>query len=390
MLHNKRKSAWRRPLLLIIAAMLVMTIAAACGSKNDNNGGNGGTEGGTPNTGATIATYTDGTVTDDEFTKYKTFFILMNPQAEMFLSIPQYEEQFLQEYIGYKILFDRMSDESKAAADADTEEFRTQFETAVNDQEELQTRLDEGGLTVDEAVDFFHLIMAVMKDAESKVTDEDVQAIFNEDPSALQTASVRHVLVATTDSQTQEELRTEEEALERAEDVKAQLEAGGDWQALAAEYSDDPGSKENGGLYEDVNVSQWVPEFKDAALTQEVGVIGDPVKTDFGYHVVLVEKRDELTYESLTDEQKNALRQTAASEVLNEFMQTELPELIQSIDLPQPEAPEGTEPPATEGTENGDAGTDGATEDGAEGNAPADETPANEEAPATEEETPAQ
>ena len=375
MLHNKRKSAWRRPLMLVIAAMLVMTIAAACGSKNDNNGGNSGTEGGTPNTGAAIATYTDGTVTEDEFTKYKTFFILMNPQAEMFLSIPQYEEQFLQEYIGYKILFDRMSDESKAAADADTEEFRTQFETAVNDQEELKNRLDEGGLTVDQAVDFFHMIMAVMKDAESQVTDEDVQAIFNEDPSALQTASVRHVLVATLDSQTQEELRTEEEALERAEDVKTQLEAGGDWQALAAEYSDDPGSKENGGLYEDANVSQWVPEFKDAALTQEVGVIGEPVKTDFGYHVVLVEKRDELTYDSLTDEQKNALRQTAASNVLNEFMQTELPELIESIDLPQPEAPEGTEPPATEGE--------------TEGNAPADETPANDEAPATEEEAPA-
>ncbi|MFS0725072.1 peptidylprolyl isomerase [Paenibacillus sp. 1P07SE] len=383
MLHSKRNSAWRRPLLLLLAAMLVVTILAACGAKDSNNGGNGGTEGGTPDSGAAVATYKNGTVTEDEFTKYKTFFILMNPQAEMFLSIPQYEEQFLQEYIGYKILFDRMSDESKAAADADTEQFRTEFETAVNDQEELKTRLDEGGLTVDEAVDFFNLIMVVMRDAESKVTDEDVQAIYDEDPEAFQTASVRHVLVSTNDPQTQEEIRTEEEALERANEVKAKLDEGGDWQELAAEYSDDPGSKDNGGLYEDSLVGQWVAEFKEAALTQEVGVIGEPVKTDFGYHVMLVEKRDEITFETLTDEQKESMRQTAAGNVLNEFMMNELPELIESINLPQPEAPEQPELPATEGTEDGNAETDGAIEGDTEADAQ------NEEAPATEEEAPA-
>jgi len=383
MLHNKRRSAWRRSLLLVLAAMLVMTIAAACGAKKDNEPG-GGTEGGKPDNGKAVATYKDGTVTESEFEKYKTFFVLMNPQAEMFLSIPQYQEQFLQEYVGYKVLFSRMSDESKKAADTDTEEFRTQIQTAYDDTEELRTRMETSGLTVDEAVDYFRLIMSVMKDAESKVTDADVKAVYDENPAALQKASVRHVLVSIQEAAEGQEARTEEQALERAKEVKGKLDAGGDWQALAAEYSDDPGSKDKGGLYENADVSQWVEEFKNAALTQEVGVIGEPVKTDFGYHVILVEKRDEVTFETLTDEQKEQLRQGAASKVLNDFMQTELPELIEKIDLPQPEA---TEPPATEGgaengAQNGGAGTDGAD------NAPADDAPAD-DTPATEEKAPA-
>ena len=44
----------------------------------------------------------------------------------------------------------------------------------------------------------------------------------------------------------------------------------------------------------------WVAEFKDAANTQEIGKVGDPVQSQFGYHVMKVESREATPYDKLT------------------------------------------------------------------------------------------
>ena len=173
------------------------------------------------------------------------------------------------------------------------------------------------------------------------------------------TVTVRHILVATktTDETTQEEkeLRTSEEALARAKEVKAKLEAGGDWAALAKEYSDDPGSKDTGGLYADKKNGSWVEEFKQAAYKQEIGVIGDPVETEYGYHVILVEKRDTPAFDKLSDTDKEAVKSAVAYTHMNKFMTDELPKQEIVIKLPKTEeetpasdAPAGEETPATD------------------------------------------
>ena len=182
--------------------------------------------------------------------------------------------------------------------------------------------------------------------------------------------SVRHILVATSESdpatQESKELRTLEEALARAKEVKAKLDAGGDWTALAKEYSDDGGSKEKGGLYEDATAGSWVEAFKKAALEQEIGVIGEPVETEYGYHVMKVEKREEKTYDQLTDEQKEQVKSAAAYTYMEKFMTEEMPKQELNITLPEPETEEGDA--GTEGTEgdaSGNAAGEAATEDGA-------------------------
>ncbi|WP_306590325.1 peptidylprolyl isomerase [Geothrix sp. 21YS21S-4] len=84
---------------------------------------------------------------------------------------------------------------------------------------------------------------------------------------------------------------TDAEAKAKVAKIQAELKKGAKFEDLAKKYSDDPGSKENGGLYADADPSTWVKEFGTAARTQPLGKVGAPVKTQFGYHLVKVESR---------------------------------------------------------------------------------------------------
>jgi len=373
-----RTKLLKKGILLALTAVLVIVLAAGCGKKEETPN-NGGTNGEKPTTGQTkspgegegkvIATYKDGTVTDGEFNKYTSFFGIVNPQTAMYLSIPQLKEQFLREYVGYKILSARLTptDEEKKKTQEETDAFYAQVKTAMEQNPDLKKTLDEAKLTEADIKYFYNMIMAIMKSEESKVTDDQVKTYFEKTKDDYNIITARHILVATADASTGKELRTEEEALKRAKEVKAKLDAGGDWNALAKQFSDDGGSKEKGGLYENQEAKAWVPEFKDAANKQEINKIGEPVKTDYGYHVIKVEKRESTAFDKLTAEKKLTLKQTVASENLNAFMTTELPGLITKIDLPQEEAPAG------DGATNGGATNGGTTNGGAKNDAPADD-----------------
>ena len=102
--------------------------------------------------------------------------------------------------------------------------------------------------------------------------------------------SVRHILVTVKQGEGKQGL-SEVEAKARIAKIQAELKKGAKFEALAKKYSDDPGSKENGGLYADADPSGWVPEFGAAARTQPVGKVGAPVKTTYGYHLIKVESR---------------------------------------------------------------------------------------------------
>jgi hypothetical protein len=87
--------------------------------------------------------------------------------------------------------------------------------------------------------------------------------------------------------------RTEQEALQIATEIKQRLSAGGAFEALAQEFSDDTGSKPEGGELGWYGKGEgFVQEFEDAAFALAVGAISEPVKTQFGYHIIQVEDRD--------------------------------------------------------------------------------------------------
>jgi len=78
--------------------------------------------------------------------------------------------------------------------------------------------------------------------------------------------------------------------IDRLIEIKKEVEDGGNFKMKAILYSDDPGVTQNSGFYTIDRNSPFVKEFKEAAFSLEEGEISEPFKSDFGYHILLVDK----------------------------------------------------------------------------------------------------
>jgi peptidyl-prolyl cis-trans isomerase D len=96
--------------------------------------------------------------------------------------------------------------------------------------------------------------------------------------------SARHILLKT-------EGKDEATVLRLAQELVARLRAGANFGQLAKEFSEDPGSKENGGDLGSFGKGQMVPEFEQVAFTLQPNQISDPVKSQFGYHIIEVTQK---------------------------------------------------------------------------------------------------
>jgi parvulin-like peptidyl-prolyl isomerase len=117
-------------------------------------------------------------------------------------------------------------------------------------------------------------------------TDEDARLLLSANPAGRTTACVRHILVP-----------TEEEAAE----VKSRIDGGEDFAAVAMEAGTD-GSAASGGDLGCQPLSMYVSEFATAAEGAEIGVVSEPVQSQFGWHLILVESREEPSMEAIREE----------------------------------------------------------------------------------------
>ncbi len=80
------------------------------------------------------------------------------------------------------------------------------------------------------------------------------------------------------------------QSITKLNEIKKEVEEGASFKMKAILYSDDPAVTQNSGLYTIDRNSQFVKEFKEAAFSLEEGEVSDPFKSDFGYHILTVEK----------------------------------------------------------------------------------------------------
>lgn len=152
-----------------------------------------------------------------------------------------------------------------------------------------------------------------------EVTDDDAKKMFDEIVAKNgedclnkpESVTASHILLKCTD---------EDSEAKKAEIIKLRerILAGEKFADVAA-ASDCP-SKANGGSLGEFGRGQMVPEFEVAAFTQEIGKVGEPVKTKFGWHIILVEARSEggkITFDEVKDGLKQQLKMQKESEAVN-------------------------------------------------------------------------
>jgi peptidyl-prolyl cis-trans isomerase D len=135
-------------------------------------------------------------------------------------------------------------------------------------------------------------------------TQQQIQQYYNDhvsDYSVPDQAKSRHILISVPEGA---DSKTDAAAKAKAESVLKQLQAGGSWTDLAKKYSDDPGSKDQGGELGFAQRGKMVPEFDKAIFTQKIGDIAI-VKSSFGYHIIQVEERQSAHTQPLSEVQAN-------------------------------------------------------------------------------------
>jgi peptidyl-prolyl cis-trans isomerase SurA len=127
---------------------------------------------------------------------------------------------------------------------------------------------------------------------------------------------LRHILVMPS------EIRSEEEAEALIRQVHDELEAGGDFVALAAEHSEDPGSALNGGDLGWTSGNEFVPAFREAMYATTTGELSEPFRSQYGWHVLEVQERREqdLSEETRRNMAMQILHQRRFDEELQEWL----------------------------------------------------------------------
>lgn len=153
--------------------------------------------------------------------------------------------------------------------------------------------------------------------------DDAARAFYNSHKEDFEEVTAKHILVRFQGSQAplrlgQKEL-TDAEALQKAKDLRAKIIAGAKFDDVAKAESDDTGSGANGGDLGAFTKGRMVPEFEKAAFSQPVGEVGEPVRSQFGYHIILVQKRESKPFDQAKGEIAQRLGPEQAQKGLDEL-----------------------------------------------------------------------
>lgn len=270
-----------------------------------------------------IATFEGGDVTQgelDEFAKQSGF-------GELSKDDPQYQtaiQQIMPQLVGIEITKAYAQEQNITVSDEEVDKEIEKIKEQVgeqarssgqdlSDQKAYEQALKQNDITEDELREDIRENLPVQKVQErvaggAEPTDEEIQKYYEQNKEAQFTTPeqrcVRHILF-------------NKDQKQKAEEVKQQLENGGDFAALAKEYSQDPGSAEKGGDLGCLGKGETVPEFEKAAFGAEQGEIVGPVQTEFGYHLLEVTDIKPVQARSL-DEVESQIRSQLSTEQQSE------------------------------------------------------------------------
>ncbi|HHZ02158.1 MAG TPA: hypothetical protein GX396_04380 [Tissierellia bacterium] len=306
---NKQKKS-----LFLILLCVLLTITAC--SKEDADHGDVNEE-------DILATVNGKIISKEEYDKalayYKDYVEYQygeeawESEARPGLTYREYYEDYVMDTMTYRLLLlDAAEKEGITATEEEVQAQLDNFKVFFQSDQDYENYLQQSGMT-EESIkkELSYDIMVnhyVLSKIESLVpTEEELKTLFNDLKMNVQVRA-SHIL-----------LNTEEEALKALE----RINNGEDFAEVAKELSIDTVSGANGGDLDYFNYAKMVQPFSEAAFSMEVGEVSQPVKSDFGYHIIKV--TDKIVNEEKTVETEK--------DILTEYYKTyKYEELLEKLE----------------------------------------------------------
>jgi len=232
----------------------------------------------------------------------------------------RYAISILIDMIDKEILFEEYKDkkdDAKKYANDNIESLKTNYET----EEELLNAIQSyyGYSSINEFKDYiilnYYRDLATDDYAKSQVTEDAINKYYEEETVGDIEASHILITVDVKDDATDEEKeKADKKALKKANEVIEKLNNGEKFEDLAKSYSEDDSNKDNGGALGKFNKGDMVKEFETAAYDLNVNeYTKEPVKTSYGYHIIL--KTKEYDKDKLENVKEDII-ETLADELL--------------------------------------------------------------------------
>jgi len=271
------------------AGALVAVALAVAGCEQGKGQGQQGKDAG----GEVVATYRGHTLTSGRIAQE---FERLPAPSRSYLAAPERKRQFIENLVVNDLLY---AEGTQAGYDKDPE--------ITRQVDDLRRRL---------------VVQRVMRkyQAPSAVTDEQVKAQYDQNPALYSTTQVHasHILV-----------KDEDSARQLLAEVKAHPEKFAD---LAREKSTDTVSAKKGGDLGTFSPGRMVPEFDKVAFALKPGEISDVVKTQYGYHIIMVTERKDGEPRPF-DQVKEHIRAALRNKMVQDQVQGHLDELKKTADL---------------------------------------------------------
>ena len=214
---------------------------------------------------------------------------------------PEFPVTVLDQLITIQVLLQTATAADQAAGQQEAAEQYTNLLKKFISLEAFERQLEAEGMTVAQlrarATQEATAKAALKRELNAAVTEEEAKDYYNKHATLFELPErvhVRHILLLTIDPTTHLPLSTNTVASKRKqiEDLRKQILAGADFAETAKKYSEDPGSKENGGelpLFaraSDDPYHAMVAEFESAAFALNTNEVSDVVTTQYGYHLI--------------------------------------------------------------------------------------------------------
>jgi len=254
-----------------------------------------------------------------------------------------------------KVQFEASLQKFKIAGKLTDEEFNQRLNQQLRIQDLTRQQWEQ------QSIERAMLPLVLQRELKIDITTDEARKFYDENPAKFeQPEAVRaaHILISTRSTDPDAvlsggrpkttELSDDQKAAKKklAEDLLKRARAGEDFAKLAKEYSEDPGSKDNGGEYTFPR-GQMMPEFEAAAFSLNTNQISDIVTTTYGYHIIkLYEKipAKKMDFDKEASDIKDYLAQREIQKQFPAYVQglrkdagvQILDERLKSVELPAP------------------------------------------------------